>query len=219
MRFLRSLLSIVPLTAVTIALPNISSSRNALQPRDDMYSHGIPTNGVSCSTINETNHILDNSTITTAITAGASNQYTASEFGSNNIFYPKLFNSNQLGNDSNGNTYTIKWANPACATGSLLYVPVSYSGFSAPAYSGGSVTVVVGGGTFYPSYPPTPASPISSDIVLFIITSLPNTQATTPLSAEFCAVVTNSDAAPSDMLYVNGQPNISPSGYHQCNPN
>lgn len=220
MHLLRSLLFSVPLTAFTLALPSTSSSRNALQPRDDGWSHGIPANGVSCSTVSETNHILDNGTITAAITAGASNQFTSSEYGTENIFYPKSFSSSQIGTDPNGNAYTIKWAFPGCATASALYyLPVSYPGFSAPAYSGNSVTVVVGGGSIYPDSPPTPASPISSDIVVFVITSVPNAQSTTPLSAQFCAVMTNSDAATSDLLYVGGQPNSNPSGYHQCNPN
>ena len=215
MHLLRSLLFIAPLTAVTLAFPATSFSRNALQPRDDAYSHGIPANGVSCSTINETTHILDNGIITAVMTSGASNQDASITIGPENIFYPKPFNSNQIGSDSNGNTYTIKWASPACATENLIYVPVSYPGFTVPLYSENNAPPA-GGGTFYPDNPP--ASPISSDIVIFTIT-LPNALNKTPLSAEFCAVVTNSDAAPSDLLYVNGQPNSSPSGYHQCNSN
>ena len=175
MHILRSLVFIVPFIALTLALPSISSSRNALKPRDDTWSHGIPANGVSCSTVTETNHVLDNGTITAAITAGVSNQFASSKYGTENIFYPKSFNSSQIGTDPTGSAYTIKWAFPGCATASTLYyVPVSYPGFSAPAYSGNSVTVVVGGGSIYPDSPPTPASPISSDIVVFVITSVPN---------------------------------------------
>lgn len=209
MHLLRSLLFIVPLTALTLALPSISSSINALQPRDDANSDSVPSNGVSCSTVTETTHTLDNATITAAVTAGAKNQFTSCCLvpGNETIFYPKSFTNNQIGTDPSGNAYTINWPSPLCAASALFYVPVSYPGFSAPAYWGGASM----------NSPPTPASPISSDIVVFVITTSPNAGSTP--SAQFCAVLTNSDAATSDLLYVGGQPNSNPSGYHQCNPN
>lgn len=43
-----------------------------------------------------------------------------------------------------------------------------------------------------------------------------STSATGGLSASFCAVLTNSEAAVSNMLYVDGSPNSTPGGYQQC---
>ena len=66
-----------------------------------------------------------------------------------------------------------------------------------------------------------PASPISSDIVLFAYAN--------GGPSIFCAVLTNSDADPSDHLYVEETDpveggssltlNDEPAGYHQCNTN
>lgn len=210
MYLLQSLFLIAPLAALTNA--------------DDQWSHGIPAAGVTCATSQESAHVLDNSTLTSAITAGSSNQYTAitSQWGNQNIFYPQPFNDSSLGTDSAGNAYTIKYADGCNATQGLLYAPVGYQNasgatYSAPVYSGSSLPAL--------ESPPTPASPISSDIVLFTA-SVAQGEA---LSAQFCAVLTNSDAASSDWLYIQqNTPSLSPGayyqnptpkGYHECNPN
>ena len=43
-----------------------------------------------------------------------------------------------------------------------------------------------------------------------------STSATGGLSATFCAVLTDSEAAVANMLYVDGSPNSTPGGYQQC---
>lgn len=130
--------------------------------------------------------------------------------------YPRLFHtedSNILGQDSTGNTYTIEYANGCDQNQQLWYAPVGYqdasgTNHSSPDYDGNS---------------DSPASPISSDVVLFTISG----GGVGYLTSLFCAVLTNSDADPSDQLYTeNPSPvegsssltlNSQPGGYHQCN--
>ena len=133
-----------------------------------------------------------------------------------NIFYPKIFNDSSIGTDANGQTYIINFAQGCDSTKGLYYVPVSYRGFSAPAYNGNILSAL----NITATSPPAPQGPISSDIVLFVINSFPNAEVTVALNAAFCAVLTNSDAAVGDMLYdMDGYANFYPGGYHQCNAN
>jgi len=203
-----------PLAALTFALPGITLSRNknSLQTRDDSWSHGIPANGVTCATPNEPAHILQSSDITAAITAGGGNVYTMNRFSSQNVFWPKEWSTGSVGTDHAGHAYTIKWAAGCDPTQQLYYIPIGYPGFNIPAYSGSSLPALV--------EPAAPASPVSSDVVLFTV-SLPNAQMTTPLDHQFCAVLTNSDTGSAGQLYPPGalSANALPVGYHQCNPN
>ena len=201
-----------PLSALIFALPVLTSPANTVYIRDDSWSHGVPANGVTCATPNEPAHSLQSSDITSAITSGGGNLYIAqtSPYGSQNIFWPKNWNSSSVGTDHDGHTYTIRWA-PGCdSTQQLYFLPIGYTGYNIPNYTGSSLPAL-------PS-PPEPMAPISSNIVLFTV-ALPNAMHTTSQVNRFCAILTNSDATTSDLLYASGSENAYPRGYHQCNPN
>lgn len=126
--------------------------------------------------------------------------------------FPQPFHTSNLGKDATNNTYAIEYAT-GCDVSRLQiwYAPIGYQDASGKNYSSPNYDDAVGS-------PPVLTSPISSDIVLFAY----------PLRGPsiFCAVLTNSDADPSDHLYVettgSGSSltlNDEPAGYHQCDTN
>lgn len=117
--------------------------------------------------------------------------------------------------DATNHTYTIEYATGCdISRQQLWYAPIGYQDASGKNYSSPNYDAAPGSSL-------VPASPISSDIILFAY----------PLEGPsiFCAVLMNSDADPSDQLYVEeidpvegGNSltlNDEPAGYHQCNTN
>ncbi|KAL6713644.1 hypothetical protein ACLMJK_009109 [Lecanora helva] len=195
--------------AFALALPNPNPSDTSLSPRDDGWSHGVPARGVTCNTFTEKSHILSADAITHTMSTGAGNYFMASEYSSRGIYYPKRFPLTAIGINNNGHLYTTNWATGCDTSKTLLYMPIGYQGFNVPK-STGSTEV---------AFPPRPQSPISSDIVVFT-TETPEQLMRSQIKAHFCAVLTNSDAQPSEALYTaDGRQNPSPGGYHQCNAN